>query len=295
MKKINFWITLAIVIISGHTSYSQRVENLESFTVKVSGHGDPIFFVPGIVCSGDVWNETVKYYEKNYTCYVFTLAGFAGATPLKSDKIMEKIKGDLIDYIKANSKNNATLVGHSMGGFYGLLIASVEPTLLKRLVVVDALPFLMGAQDSTRTEEQIQTMVKGSEKAYENIDEKTMRTQQLSILGTMITDKAKIEKACEWSMASDRYTMGKTFAEMMGTDLRDKVKYIKTKTLVMVAWDKPIPAFPQYTKEASLNVYASQYKKLNGVVLKQTDGAKHFIMYDQPEWFVNTLNEFMKN
>jgi N-formylmaleamate deformylase len=295
MKKINFLIAFAVVIISGQTSYSQSVEKFESFNVKVSGHGDPIFFIPGILCSGDVWNETVKYYEKKYTCYVFTLAGFAGATPLKSDKLMPKIKDDLIGYIKMHSKSNAILVGHSMGGFYGLLIASSEPTLLKHLVVVDALPFLMGAQDSTRTEEQVQLMVKGSEKAYENIDEKTLRTQQLSILSTMITDKAKIEKACDWSMASDRLTMGKSFAEMMGTDLREKIKSIKTKTLVMVAWDKPIPAYPLYTKEASLNVFASQYKNLNGVELKQTEGSKHFIMYDQPEWFISTLNEFMKN
>ncbi len=294
MKKIKFWITFAVVIISCNTSYSQQVEKLESFTVKISGHGNPIFFVPGIVCSGDVWDETIKQYEKNYTCYVFTLAGFAGVNPLKSDNIMEKIKHDLIVYIKAHSKENAILVGHSMGGFYGLLIASTEPTLLKRLVVVDALPFLMAAQDSTRTEEQVRAMLKGSDKAYENIEESALRKQQISILSTMITNEAQVQKACEWSMASDRYTMGKTFSEMMGTDLRDDIKNIKTKTLVMAAWDKPIPAYPQYTKEASLDVYAKQYKNLSGVELKQTDGAKHFIMYDQPEWFIRTLNDFLK-
>lgn len=295
MKKLNVLIALLLFVVFTNNVNAQKIENHESFTVKISGKGEPIFFIPGILCSGEVWNETVKHYEKSNTCYVFTLAGFAGVKALQTDKIMPAIQADLIAYIKQHSKNNAILVGHSMGGFYGLLIASSEPTLLKKLVVVDALPFLMAAQDSTRTETQIQAMLIGSEKAYLHTDEATLRAQQINILRTMITNEAQVQKACEWSMSSDRHTMGKTFAEMMGKDLRQQIRFIKTKTLVMVAWDKPIAAFPDYTKEASYNVYATQYKNLKGVILKQTDGAKHFIMYDQPEWFIKTLDEFILN
>jgi N-formylmaleamate deformylase len=277
-----------------NSSNAQKIEKYESFNVKISGKGAPIFFIPGILCSADVWEESIKHYEKNYTCYAFTLAGFAEASPLKQGtEIMPKIKSDLIAYIKSHSNNNAILVGHSMGGFYGLMIASSEPSLLKKLVVVDALPFLMAAQDSTRTEEQIKGMLVGAENTYLNTEESVLKNQQLAILRTMITNETQIEKACTWSMRSDRYTMGKSFAEMMGTDLRDDVKNINTNTLVMVAWDKPIAAFPDYTKEASYKVYAQQYKNLKGVQLKQTDGAKHFIMYDQPEWFIKTLDDFI--
>lgn len=292
MKRIICIISLFSILISGE-SIAQKVEEHESFQVKISGKGEPMFFIPGILCSGEVWSEPVKHYEKNYTCYAFTLAGFSGVKPIKSDKTMLKIQQDLMAYIKSHSNSNAILVGHSMGGFYGLLIASSQPALLKKLIVVDALPFLMAAQDSTRTEEQINGMLKGSEKMYENIEESVLRNQQMNILRTMITDEKYINIACEWSMKSDRYTMGKTFTEMMGTDLRDDIKNIKTQTLVMAAWDKPIPAYPQFTKEGSLAVYVNQYKNLNGVVIKQTEGAKHFIMYDQPTWFIKTLDEFL--
>jgi pimeloyl-ACP methyl ester carboxylesterase len=295
MKKYKLILAVVCSLFLINSSNAQKLEKHESFNVKISGKGAPIFFIPGILCSADVWDETIKHYEKNYTCYAFTLAGFAEASPLQQGtEIMPKIKSDLIAYIKSHSNKNAILIGHSMGGFYGLMIASSEPTLLKKLVVVDALPFLMAAQDSTRSEEQIRGMLVGAENTYLKTEESVLKNQQLAILRTMITNEAQIEKACTWSMRSDRYTMGKTFAEMMGTDLRDDVKNINTNTLVMVAWDKPIAAFPDYTKEASYKVYAQQYKNLKGVQLKQTDGAKHFIMYDQPEWFINTLDEFIR-
>ncbi len=295
MKKIKLLLGIILLIVLTSNSFAQKIEKHPSFSVRISGKGSPIFFIPGILCSAEVWDATIKHYETNYTCYAFTLAGFAEAAPIKEKDIMLTIKADLIAYIKSHAKNDAILVGHSMGGFYGLMIASSEPSLLKKLVVVDAMPFLMAAQDSSRTEEQIKGMLIGAENSYLKTDEKVLRTQQMNILRTMITNEAQIEKACTWSMSSDRYTMGKTFAEMMGTDLRDELKNIKTNTMVMVAWDKPIAAFPDYTKEASYNVFALQYKNLKGVQLKQTDGAKHFIMYDQPEWFIKTLDGFFKN
>ncbi len=295
MKKINLILGIILLTVLVNTSTAQKIEKHNSFNVRISGNGSPIFFIPGFLCSADVWDEIIKRYEKDYTCYAFTLAGFAEAAPLKEKEIMTTIKTDLIAYIKSHSKNDAILVGHSMGGFYGLMIASSEPTLLRSLVVVDALPFLMAAQDSTRTEEQIKEMLVGAENSYLATEENVLRNQQMNILRTMISNEAQVEKACTWSMSSDRYTMGKTFAEMMGTDLRDDVKNIKTKTLVMVAWDKPIPAYPNFTKEASYNTFATQYKNLLGVELKQPDGAKHFIMYDQPDWFIKTLDGFIKN
>lgn len=291
LKKL--FITVFILALAFNTK-ANKIEKHTSFQVKISGKGSPIFLIPGIVCSGDVWDETIKHYEKNYTCYAFTLAGFAGAKELNSDVIMPTIQKDLIQYIKSHSNNDAILIGHSMGGFYGLLIASAEPNLLKKLIVVDALPFLMAAQDSNQTEEKIKVMLKGSERMYVGLNDSIVRIQQMMILRGMITDEKKIEKACEWSMNSDRATMGITFCEMMSKDLRKEISKIKTPTMVMVAWDKPIPQYPTFTKESSYQVYANQYKNLKPLTLKQTENSKHFIMYDQPQWFLKNLDEFIR-
>ena len=50
------------------------------FDVKISGAGiKDIILMPGLSCSGDVWNETVARYQKSYKCHVLTMHGFAGA------------------------------------------------------------------------------------------------------------------------------------------------------------------------------------------------------------------------
>jgi hypothetical protein len=52
------------------------------FEVIKKGKGkQAIIFLPGFASSGDVWNETKSNFEKDFTCYTFTMAGFAGVKP----------------------------------------------------------------------------------------------------------------------------------------------------------------------------------------------------------------------
>ena len=50
-----------------------------SFSVIKSGIGKKsVIFIPGFASSGDVWKEAVAELGTHYTCYVLTMAGFAG-------------------------------------------------------------------------------------------------------------------------------------------------------------------------------------------------------------------------
>ena len=52
------------------------------FEVKKTGKGNQsLIFIPGFASSGDVWNETTSKFEKEFTCYTLTMAGFAGTKP----------------------------------------------------------------------------------------------------------------------------------------------------------------------------------------------------------------------
>ncbi len=52
-----------------------------SFGVKITGHGPPMILIPGLKGSADTYNDVVRHYKDRYTCYVITLAGFAGQPP----------------------------------------------------------------------------------------------------------------------------------------------------------------------------------------------------------------------
>lgn len=55
-----------------------------SFSVIKSGIGKKsVIFIPSFASSGDVWKEAVAELGTHYTCYVLTMAGFAGVPPEK--------------------------------------------------------------------------------------------------------------------------------------------------------------------------------------------------------------------
>src|SRR4051812_39274869 len=116
-----------------------------AFQVTVTGKGQPMLFFPGATCSGDEWQETVTHYNKIYQCHVFTFAGYAGVPALAEGPYLDTFKSALIAYIKNNNLNHLILVGHSIGGFLSLWIASELHDRLAKIIIVDALPFFAGA------------------------------------------------------------------------------------------------------------------------------------------------------
>ena len=56
-----------------------------SFSVKVTGRGPAMIFVPGLTNGGAVWDDIVSVFADQYECHVFTLAGFPGQPPIPAD------------------------------------------------------------------------------------------------------------------------------------------------------------------------------------------------------------------
>jgi hypothetical protein len=41
--------------------------------------------------------------------------------------------------------------------------------------------------------------------------------------------------------------------------------------------------------------YENQYSNLSNKTIVMATNSKHFLMFDQPEWFYKTVNEFLVN
>jgi pimeloyl-ACP methyl ester carboxylesterase len=96
----------------------------DAFQVKVTGKGQPIILIPGATCSGDEWNETVAHLSGKYQCHVFTIAGYAGTAPMAKGPYLETIRKELEQYIEDQKLEHVILIGHSIGGFLSLCMAS---------------------------------------------------------------------------------------------------------------------------------------------------------------------------
>ncbi|MGA2328714.1 MAG: alpha/beta hydrolase [Bryobacteraceae bacterium] len=261
------------------------------FRVKVAGHGQPMILIPGLSSSGEVWNSTVARYQDRFECHVLTVAGFAGV-PRVPAPMLDRVRDGIAAYIREKKLAQPVMVGHSLGGYLALAVASRFPDLAGKLVIVDAYPFFGGLYGADVTPEQARAnaaqmreyMSGQSQEAYERYTKSGLATQM------MVSKDSDLERVIGWGLASDRTAVTDAMYELFSADLRDELAKIKSPALVLGAWI----GYKQYTDhqrtEANLR---RQYAKLTGVDIRITDTGKHFIMWDDPDWMFAQMDRFL--
>lgn len=276
MKK--FCLLLLGVFVAIATTYAQS-----SFQVKKSGKGDPVIFLPGFTCPGSVWDETIAHLNKKYESHVISYAGFNGLTPIKMPWY-ETIKKDIVAYIQANKLSNVRIVGHSMGGMLAIDLAAELPDNIRSVVAVDALPCLR---------ELFMPGVPASSISYEspyNKQQLAATPEAIKQMATMMAsgmtlNKEKTDALVKWMIDADRETYVYGYTDLLKIDLRESLVKVKAKTLVLGA---PFPDATVVTANME-----KQYANLQSKTIVIAENSRHFIMFDQPEWFYNKVNTFL--
>lgn len=279
MKTIKTLIIVLLTVVSVNT-FGQKKSY--PFEVKISGQGNQsIIFIPGFTCSGEVWNETKSEYEKSFTCYTLTMAGFAEvkSQPEASFKNWEL---GIVNFINDYKIKKPILVGHSMGGGLTLAIASDYPRLIKKIIVIDAVP-CMGAfgnpnfksKENPDNTEKINSIVTATDEQF--------HTMQKNSINSLVTDTSKQELVLNWALKSDRKTLAEMFWDYANTDLREKIKNITCPSLILLN--------SYYSN--SKPVMEEQFKNLKDVNLQYASKGSHFIMYDDTEWYLSQLSNFI--
>lgn len=263
-----------------------------AFTVDVTGQGRPLILIPGLASSGEVWQGTVARLcgpQAARQCHVLTLAGFAGVAPIAGD-LLAQAEQQLADYIVAKKLGQPAIIGHSLGGFLALKMAIDHPQQTGKLLIVDSLPALGAAQLPSSTPEQLQAMSSQMQAAMRTQDAASAITSQRRTVSGMASAPADVERIIGWGQRSDRETVIKTMGTLVASDLRQDVAKIKSPTLVLGTWI----AYKDYAPRAAIEAtFQQQYAQLPGVQIALADTARHFIMYDQPDWMVARIEQFL--
>ncbi|GGW46210.1 alpha/beta fold hydrolase [Arenibacter certesii] len=262
------------------------------FNVEIKGSGDPVILIPGLASLGKVWEQTTDLLDENYEYHILTLAGFANQEPISPEKgYLPFGEKEIIRYIQNELKAKPLLIGHSLGGFLSLSIAISEPALLKEIVIVDSYPFMAAAYNPNTNVEPILPQAHKTREMIVSISDSLFIQQQKLTLPTMITDSENISTAIEWSLQSDRETIAQAMYELMITDLRDDIEKVKIPILVFGSWY----GAKNYgiTKELVKNNYENQFSKAKDYKIEIAETAKHFIMWDEPMWFVKYIKSFI--
>jgi pimeloyl-ACP methyl ester carboxylesterase len=271
--------------------------------VRVDGDmdGRDIILIPGLSSSPEIWQETVDHLTAQdgagWRVHRIHVQGFAGApaqgnaqTGHAPGLVAAPVAEEIARYIRENDLPRPAVVGHSMGGTIGLMLAARHPDLVGRLMVVDMIPF-MGAMFGAPgvTAESVTPVADQIWAAQANTPREAYVAQATTAITGMINTEGRREEALEDMRESDQKVSAAAYRELVVTDLRPELSKITAPTEVLYVKFND----PRMTPELTDAIYRMSYANLPGATLKRIDDSAHFIMFDQPQAFHAELDAFL--
>ncbi|HEX4349349.1 MAG TPA: alpha/beta hydrolase [Verrucomicrobiae bacterium] len=290
MQKTKF-IAVLMGVLAWQVSTAIADSVSDRITVTVRGQGPDVILIPGLASSGAVWNATAAHLEGHYRLHVVQVAGFAGLAVHANAQgpVIQPVIDAIDAYIKTNGLKAPKVIGHSLGGLAGMMLAAQYPEDVGKLMVVDSLPFygvILGLKDAAAARSQAAAMRDSI--LAESQDDYAQGEKQF--MPSLVKSPEGRKAAIAWAVASDKSVVARAMYEDMTTDIRPELHEIKLPVTVLYPWDSAA-GFPQAAVDG---LYQGSFAPLPNKTMVRVDGSFHFIMLDQPGLFAAQVDAFLK-
>src|ERR1700712_1707631 len=102
---------------------------MDHISVVTMGKGSPVILIPGLSSPRAVWDGVAADLAKTHRVVLVQVNGFGGDDAGANLKpgVLDGVVADLDAYIARNKLTNAAVIGHSMGGLIGMMLAKAHP------------------------------------------------------------------------------------------------------------------------------------------------------------------------
>ncbi|HEY0052546.1 MAG TPA: alpha/beta hydrolase [Caulobacteraceae bacterium] len=262
----------------------------DRFTVRLEGEGPDVILIPGLSSSPEIWDKLVAHWGGRVRTHRIHVNGFSGAPAggNGAGTVAAPVAEEIARYIRETSLSRPAVIGHSMGGAIGLMLAARHPAAVGKLMVVDMLPALGPAfAGPTATPEQIAaTADRVAAGIRADVGEGRAVAAQQAITG-MVRTEGERAGPIRHMMTSEPDVMARSMRELIVTDLTAEIAAITAPTTVLYV------AFPGMADMMVDMIYRGAYRNLAGARLVRYDDSAHFIMLDQPARFHAEADAFL--
>lgn len=142
MRLIVLMFAVLLALTAGSAA-AQAPFRSDRISVEVRGSGPDVILIPGLASSTSVWARTAERLQRTRRVHLVQVHGFAGAPAggNASGEVVAPVVEELARYIAERRLQAPAVIGHSLGGEAGLMLAARHPGAVGRLMVVDALPW----------------------------------------------------------------------------------------------------------------------------------------------------------
>ncbi len=264
----------------------------DRLTVSVEGTGPDVILIPGLTSHPRIWRSTIAAVP-GYRYHLVHVGGFAGA-PVGGNAtgfVAAPVAEEIARYIRHAQLERPAIIGHSMGGTIGLMLAARHPDAISRLMVVDMLPW-MGAMFAPpgATAEMVRPIADQILNAMRSALPAARRARIEKSIEGMISNEGERAAAIREGLASDQDVAARAFHELIVTDLRPELAGIDVPVTVLYV----APIAKPFAPEQIDSFYRTSYAKLKGATLTRIPNSAHFIMLDAPERFQSEVRRFLR-
>jgi pimeloyl-ACP methyl ester carboxylesterase len=266
----------------------------DRIAVSVEGSGADVVLIPGLTSHPEIWDTTAAHLvgtgHRVHRVWVSGFAGRPAGANAAGDQVGQPVAAEIARYIREQGLNRPAVIGHSMGGWMGMVLAARNPDLVSRLMVVDMMPF-MGAMFGPpgATPDQVQPVAEQIREGIRSTPEDQRRTRAEATIAGMIRTESLREAPIQHTLDSDYDVAGRSFYELVVTDLRPELANIAAPTTVLYVTPTGAPLTDAQLDE----YYRLSYANIGGVRLVRIPDSAHFIMFDNPTRFFSEVDAFL--
>jgi len=244
--------------------------------------GSPVILIPGLSSPRAVWDGVAPELAKTHHVILVQVNGFGGDDAGKNltPGLLDGVVADLDGYITREKLGAPAVVGHSMGGLLGLMLAKAHPDHVGKLMIVDSLPFFGMLYGPTATVALVEPQGKAMRDKMIASYGKPADAASADMVAHQLASKPDSQvKVKAWAMAADPRVTGEAMYEDLTTDLRPDMDGFKMP--ITLVYPAPGDA-----------LYHAAYGKAAQVTYVPVDDAAHFVMLDQPAAFQAAIDTF---
>jgi pimeloyl-ACP methyl ester carboxylesterase len=236
------------------------------------GRGPPLILLHGWIGSWRYWMKTMEVMSSGYRTYSLDFWGFG-------DSAKDRSRYDMVSYVRLLSDfqdqmgmQNASLVGHSLGGAVGVILASRRPERVSRLVTVS-----MPVQPAA---------INGRLRSFSNTLANQLLWRQDSgwvnrLLSLARTDADEVSRE---TAKTDPDAIAGTMRSLAAIDLSRELERVRAPKLALYGGQDPLIDAAQASEVEA---------RLQGSRAIVIDDARHFPMIEEGTAFHRLLRDFL--
>jgi len=266
-------------------------------SIRVDVYGTPgkqsLIFIPGLTCGPWEWSGEIAQAAPSYTIYALTLPGFDGNPGVQAHPF-ETVSVDFWKMLVQHTITKPILIGHSLGGTLGIMLAEQHSDRLRGVIAVDGLPVFPGSERQSLQERTAGAQRFGAMLSSISTPQQFELAEKTYSLPYMMTSKDDVASVARLSAKSDPKASGAWAAEDFTLDLRPQLNNVHVPILEIGPYDPVLEKTLFHDAAEKQAYYTSLLSNDATARIEIVEDSRHFIMYDQPGRLHAALATFLQ-